>query len=65
MKTYTRPSIIEFGDALTTIQGCGGWGTEGFTFDDSDSKYKYITTSGRKLCVCTSLSGTSCKPILN
>lgn len=60
MKTYTRPSVIEFGNALTTIRGCGGWGTEGFKLDDSDRQYRVVSTSTGKHCICTTLKGTKC-----
>jgi hypothetical protein len=62
MKIYTRPSIVEFGKATDLIQGCGGWGTEGWTFDDSDSRYRWLYTT-RWVCICTSLSGDSCTPV--
>ncbi|APH66279.1 hypothetical protein P9D60_18830 [Bacillus spizizenii] len=64
MKTYSQPSLIEFGTAEELIQGCGGWGVENWSMDDSDSKYVWMTTGGRKLCICTSLSGTKCTPVL-
>ncbi|MCG0050201.1 MULTISPECIES: hypothetical protein [Priestia] len=61
MKTYTRPSIIEFGDALTTIQGCGGVGIEGWKLDDSDRKYRLVSTSTGKHCICTTMNGSKCE----
>ncbi|MCU5518413.1 hypothetical protein OCF62_28390 [Bacillus wiedmannii] len=40
MKKYMSPTIIEFGKAVDSIQGCGGWGSEGWTLDDSHKKCK-------------------------
>ncbi|GCD84093.1 hypothetical protein PTHTG4_31580 [Parageobacillus thermoglucosidasius] len=59
MKIYTRPSIVEFGKATDLIQGCGGWGVEGLTFDDSDRQLRWIYTD-KWYCICTTLRGDRC-----
>lgn len=28
MKKYTKPTIVEFGNAVDLTKGCGGWGCE-------------------------------------
>ncbi|MDM5230069.1 hypothetical protein [Lysinibacillus pakistanensis] len=61
---YTKPTIIEFGNAENVIKGCAGWGTESLVFNSSDSQYRWIYSGGGKLCICTSLDGTKCKPQL-
>jgi hypothetical protein len=61
MKKYLRPSVVEFGNASELIQGCGGWGLEGVTLDDSDRDYTWLYTSaGGWVCVCTSVKGNDC-----
>ncbi|APH66278.1 hypothetical protein P9D60_18835 [Bacillus spizizenii] len=62
MKAYSQPSLIEFGAAEELIQGCGGWGTENWTLDDSDRKYVLVTTSTRTSCICTTIKGDRCTP---
>ncbi|MFE0565777.1 hypothetical protein [Priestia megaterium] len=62
MKKFSFPTVVEFGNASNLIQGCGGWGTENLTLDDSDSRYKWIYTT-RWVCICTSLKGNGCTPI--
>ncbi|MCU5518411.1 hypothetical protein OCF62_28395 [Bacillus wiedmannii] len=64
MKKYMSPTIIEFGKAIDSIQGCGGWGSEAWTFDDSRSQFRWIQLKGqggdRSVCVCTSISSEEC-----
>jgi hypothetical protein len=60
MKKYLRPSVVEFGNVSELIQGCGGWGLEGVSFDDSDSEYKWVWNGKIWQCLCTSLTGTDC-----
>lgn len=47
---YTKPTIIEFGNAENVIKGCAGWGTESLVFNSSDSQYRWIY-SGVENCV--------------
>ncbi|MCU5718701.1 hypothetical protein OCB69_27000 [Bacillus cereus] len=64
MKTYMSPTIIEFGKAVDTIQGCGGWGSEGWTLDDSDRQYRLVTNKdgSKKHCICTTMRSETCEP---
>ena len=59
MKNYTSPSVVEFGKASEVVQGCGGWGLEGWTADDSDRQNRWVYTDGW-YCICTTLNGSKC-----
>lgn len=60
MKTYASPTVVEFGKVSELIQGCGGLGTEGWGFYDSDSRYRWLYSSNGWQCVCTTVASERC-----
>lgn len=60
MKKYACPTVVEFGEASKLIQGCGGWGAEGWSLDDADSDWRWVynTRTGWE-CICSSI-GSVC-----
>lgn len=60
MKKYVSPSLVEYGHAGELIQGCGGWGLEGFSLNDADAVYIWDWVNGKRVCVCRQWKGEMC-----
>lgn len=60
MKNYVRPSVVNFGEAVDLIQGCGGWGTEGITFNSASYNHVFLWNGSSWYCACTNISGQTC-----
>ncbi|WP_025029008.1 hypothetical protein [Caldalkalibacillus mannanilyticus] len=52
MKNYTSPVVVEYGKASELVQGCMGWGKEGFALRDSDTNKIYVWNGAEVQCVC-------------